>query len=196
MLSLCLVMQIDGFEIFSQQRQIKFKRIITSGEARSAFVFPAHTERKSGFGRGLVGSSDDLPQAATTVATSALVAFLALSPLPAHAADGYLSDPQHLVAEAWKQVDKRFVDRTFNGHEDWFKLRQDYVHRNYRSSEEAYSAVEELLGNLGDKYTRFLPPAKFDSVVNSATASVGGVGIEIIEDLDGTIRCGDIIPGD
>ena len=60
MLSLCLVMQIDGFEIFSQQRQIKFQRIITSGEARSAFVFPARTERKSGFGRGLVGSSHDL----------------------------------------------------------------------------------------------------------------------------------------
>ena len=135
----------------------------------------------------LFGAPRPLPE---RLRVGAAVASLAVSlaalgggcPLPAGATgDGYLTERQHLVAEAWRAVDKKFVDRTFNGHDDWFKLRQDAVRRSYGSDEEAYEAAGEVLSALGDPYTRFLPPAKFESVVNAATSSVGGVGVELLE---------------
>jgi C-terminal processing protease CtpA/Prc len=83
------------------------------------------------------------------------------------------------------------VDRTFNGHKDWFELRQELVHKRRYSTtnreqglEEAYAASAELVGKLGDPYTRFLRPSKFNTIVNAATSSVGGVGVEIVEDVD------------
>ena len=110
--------------------------------------------------------------------------FLPMGGPPAAFADGTLTPNQRIVAEAWKAVDKQFYDRSFNGHEDWFKLRDEYAkRRDYASKEDAYEGVAELLAKLDDPYTRFLPPAKFDSLVNSATATVGGVGVEL---LDGT----------
>ena len=35
-----------------------------------------------------------------------------------------LLERHRLVAEAWRTVDKLYVDRTFNGHDDWFRMRQ------------------------------------------------------------------------
>ena len=103
-------------------------------------------------------------EAASAMAVFLAAASLSLGAPSAWAGDGSLTEPQHLVAEAWKQVcarkllerewapcarelrtgthpplpccrqvDKRFVDRTFNGHDDWFKLRQDFVHRKWEA---------------------------------------------------------------
>ena len=94
-------------------------------------------------------------------------------------------------------MDKQFYDRTFNGRDDWFKLREDFVRRRkYDSKAEAFEAVGELLGKLDDPYTRFLPPDKFDSLVNSATATVAGVGVEILDlgSAAGGVVVGDVQP--
>lgn len=91
---------------------------------------------------------------------------------------GSLSSEQKAVAEAWRLIDNSYLDRTFNG-QDWFKVRQDMVKKKYKSMDEARSEISKMVGNLGDKYTRYLPPSKYQSIVDSATGTLAGVGIEI-----------------
>lgn len=88
-----------------------------------------------------------------------------------------LSEPQKLVAEAWRVVDQAYVDRTYNGH-DWFKERQKAVKRAYADTDEGYEAIRMLLSLLNDPYTRFLTPAQHDAVRATATGELaGGVGL-------------------
>jgi len=131
--------------------------------------------------------------------SSALFLSLAitLSALPittpqAVAADyGSLTAEQKAVAEAWRLVDYSFLDRTFNK-QDWFQLRQDAIKTKYKNMEQAQSAIETLIGKLGDKYTRYLPPAKYQSIVDSATGTLAGVGIEISTNKQGNIIASDV----
>ncbi|CAM9211771.1 unnamed protein product, partial [Heterosigma akashiwo] len=94
-----------------------------------------------------------------------------------------LTDEQKLIASTWRLVDKLYVDRTFNGL-DWFKVRQDAVKKKYKSVDEAYEAIDKILGQLGDPYTRFLVPSKYRTLVNSATGEVAGIGVELTIDPD------------
>ncbi|KAL3917046.1 MAG: hypothetical protein SGPRY_006562 [Prymnesium sp.] len=89
-----------------------------------------------------------------------------------------LSEDQRLVAEAWKLIDREYVDRAFSG-QDWFATRQRVVSKKYTSREQAYAEIREVLGSLGDKYTRFLTPAMFDAVYSVATGDVAGMGVEL-----------------
>jgi hypothetical protein len=50
-----------------------------------------------------------------------------------------LSNEQRVVAEAWSIVDSTFVDRTFNDN-DWMKIRQTLVKREYSSREAVRTA--------------------------------------------------------
>lgn len=113
----------------------------------------------------------------------------------ASAADyGSLSDDQKLVAEAWRIVDNNFIDRTFNN-QDWFQLRQDAVKKKYKSNQEALDAIDKIVASLGDKYTRYLPPAKYKSLVDSATGTLAGAGIELSLDKEsGKVYASDIEP--
>lgn len=124
---------------------------------------------------------DDVARTLAATAVSLGVALVAATttPLSARAADyGSLSSEQKSVAEAWRVVDGTFLDRTFNG-QDWFKLRQDAVKKKYKNVDEARAAVSELVGSLGDKYTRYLPPDKYRSIVDSATGTLAGIGVQI-----------------
>lgn len=116
-------------------------------------------------------------------------------PVPAAHAAGYgsLSDEQKLVAEAWRLVDNSFLDRTFGG-QDWFQLRQKYVkQQKYKDPAQAQAAVQEMVQSLGDKYTRYLSPSKYQSIVDSATGTLAGVGIEISQNKDtGRIYASDV----
>jgi len=113
--------------------------------------------------------------AAATIACTILTSSIHVS----NAAD-YTSftDEQKAVAEAWRIVDNNFFDRTFNN-QDWFKIRQDAVKKKYKSMDEANKEIENIVASLGDKYTRYLPPAKYKSMVDSATGTLAGVGVEI-----------------
>lgn len=89
-----------------------------------------------------------------------------------------LTDEQYIVAEAWHLVERRFVDRT-QIQKDWSKLRLKYLRRPYRSMEDAHRAIREMLGTLGDPYTRFLTPAQYSSLVAAARGEVVGIGVEL-----------------
>jgi carboxyl-terminal processing protease len=119
---------------------------------------------------------------AATVGSVALAMSLCCVPFisePAHAS-GYssLSPEQKFVAEAWREVDATYLDRTFNG-QDWFQMRQALVKTKYKSMDDAHDAVGAMMSKLGDKYTRYLTPAKYQSMVDAATGTLAGIGVEI-----------------
>jgi carboxyl-terminal processing protease len=89
-----------------------------------------------------------------------------------------LTDAQYVVAEAWHLVDRKYVDRV-HIQKDWSKLRLKYLRRPYRTMEDAHAAIREMLGTLGDPYTRFLTPAQYSSLVAAARGEVVGIGVEL-----------------
>lgn len=100
---------------------------------------------------------------------------------------GSFTEEQKFVAEAWRIVDNTYLDRTFNN-QDWFQIRENAVKKKYKNLGEAQSTVEGILGSLGDKYTRYLPPEKYMSLVNSATGTLAGVGVQISPTNDDSQR--------
>lgn len=119
---------------------------------------------------------------------------MCFNPEPVHAA-GYasLSDEQKVVAEAWRLVDNSYLDRTFN-HQDWFALRQKYVQQGkYHTMKEAQNAIATMVATLDDRYTRYLSPSQYESLVNTATGTLAGVGLEISQhDTDGSIYASNV----
>eukprot|EP00551_Chaetoceros_affinis_P007529 CAMPEP_0203684566 /NCGR_PEP_ID=MMETSP0090-20130426/48102_1 /ASSEMBLY_ACC=CAM_ASM_001088 /TAXON_ID=426623 /ORGANISM="Chaetoceros affinis, Strain CCMP159" /LENGTH=419 /DNA_ID=CAMNT_0050553743 /DNA_START=534 /DNA_END=1793 /DNA_ORIENTATION=+ len=121
---------------------------------------------------------------------------ISIHPPTATAADyGSFTEEQKAVAEAWRIVDNSFYDRTFNN-QDWFQIRQDaVVKKKYKNNQEAREAIDKIVSSLGDKYTRYLPPSKYRSIVDSATGTLAGVGVEISVDKDsGKIYVSDVEP--
>jgi len=87
-----------------------------------------------------------------------------------------LTTEQKVAANVWSVVDQGFVDRSFNN-QDWMKIRQSVVKKNYASRDEAYETISnDLLKPLGDQYTRFINPTKYEALRNSI---VGGKGQDV-----------------
>jgi hypothetical protein len=105
------------------------------------------------------------------------------TPIALAADYGSLTDEQKAVAEAWRIVDNNFIDRTFNN-QDWWKIRQDMVKKKYKNMGEAQAEIDKMVSTLGDKYTRYLPPSKYRSIVDAATGTLAGVGVEITSDKE------------
>jgi carboxyl-terminal processing protease len=126
-----------------------------------------------------------------SVSLALALAVATASPATALSYDSF-TEEQKVVAEAWRLVDNSFLDRTFNG-QDWFKLRQEYIKQTkYESREEAHEAIDRMVSTLGDKYTRYLSPAKYQSIFDTATGTLAGVGIEIATDSNGLVMASDI----
>ena len=105
-----------------------------------------------------------------------------------------LTDEQKVVAEAWRLVDNSYLDRTFNG-VDWFGLREQAVKKKYKNMAEAQSSIQGLIAQLGDKYTRYLPPGTYQSLVDAATGTLAGVGVEItIDKTTGQLTASEVQP--
>lgn len=131
----------------------------------------------------------------TAISVLFVSAALTLNAPPAAVASDYnsMTAEQRTVAEAWRLVDYSFIDRSFNG-QDWFKLREVNVSKKYKNMEEAQSAIAAMIGNLGDKYTRYLSPSKYQSLVDAATGTLAGVGVEISTNKEGRVIASDVEP--
>ena len=107
----------------------------------------------------------------------------ALAALAMHAAAATrasaITENQMLYLEAWRAVDKAYVDKTFNGN-NWFKLRERGLKTaDLDDTEATYGTIREMLGKLGDPFTQFLEPEKYASVTDrTMKADVSGVGVE------------------
>jgi len=88
---------------------------------------------------------------------------------------------KQLVDEVWQIVNQRYVDATFNG-QDWNAVRQSYLNRSYASHEEGYQAIQEMLEQLGDPFTRFMNPQDFKKLQMQTSGESIGVGVQLILD--------------
>ncbi|CAM9269424.1 unnamed protein product [Chrysoparadoxa australica] len=111
------------------------------------------------------------------VAAATLAAATVLSPPSSSLAA--LNDNQALVAEVWRTVDKDYYDRTFNG-VDWFALRQAKIAEAGKSKASSPAPIiKDMLKQLGDRYTRYLSPEKYATIVQSASGELAGIGVTI-----------------
>ncbi len=88
------------------------------------------------------------------------------------------SEDQKIFLQAWRIVNQAYLDDSFN-HQNWWRLRQDYLRRPLTDREAAYGAIEEMLGTLDDPFTRLLRPEQYRSLQVSTTGALSGVGLQI-----------------
>jgi len=100
---------------------------------------------------------------------------------PAAVLAAFEDNPKAIVDEAWQIVNAEYVDGTFNN-SNWEKVREEYLGKEYKSKEEAYTAVRQMLSKLKDPYTRFMDPKAYASMQVDTSGELTGVGIQI--DID------------
>jgi carboxyl-terminal processing protease len=95
--------------------------------------------------------------------------------------------PKTIVDQAWQIVYRSYVDPDFN-QLDWLQVRQDLLSREYSSPSQAYAALQEVLEDLNDPYTRFMDPKQYKALTNQTTGQLVGIGIHLKTDaLTGTL---------
>jgi len=110
----------------------------------------------------------------TAIGGAIAAVILSLSPANAKLENSHKA----LVDEAWQIVQQEYVDRTFNK-QDWQAVRQQYLSQPYTSKEQAYAAVNQMLKQLQDPYTRFLPPEGIKDLVDNVSGGFIGVGVTV-----------------
>ncbi|BAQ66078.1 carboxyl-terminal processing protease CtpB [Geminocystis sp. NIES-3709] len=112
-----------------------------------------------------------------TLATGSLLSFAISPTVQAEMTDS----PKMVVDEMWQIVNSEFVDRNFN-QINWQKKREELLNKNYNNKTQAYRAINQALKDLGDPYTRFLPPEQFEVLNSQTSGETSGVGVRIAID--------------
>ncbi|XP_052208142.1 carboxyl-terminal-processing peptidase 2, chloroplastic [Diospyros lotus] len=90
-----------------------------------------------------------------------------------------LSEENLLFLEAWRTIDRAYVDKNFNG-QSWFRYRENALRNEpMNTREETYMAIRKMLATLDDPFTRFLEPEKFKSLRSGTQGALTGVGLSI-----------------
>lgn len=117
---------------------------------------------------------------ATAISASTLLSFTAL---PAHA----VTQEQLLYLEAWRAVDRAYVDKSFND-QNWFKVREDALKKvPMASRKETYEAIRSMLSSLQDPFTRLLEPDQYSALQRATSGSATGIGVEVSFDENGAL---------
>lgn len=118
----------------------------------------------------LIGST-----AAALLVAGSLLTVPLVHPSPA----GALTEENVVFLEAWRVVDRAYVDKSFNG-QNWFRYRQDTLkNAPMKNRQETYEAIRKMLGTLGDPFTRFLEPEKLQALRAGTNGALTGVGLEV-----------------
>ena len=88
----------------------------------------------------------------------------------ANPAISYAANDQ-LFNEVWAVVHDNFVDKTYNGN-DWDEIKKEYGEKLSQGASEV-EITKKMLGLLGDKYTRLLDKAYFESIWKYDAIGVG-----------------------
>ena len=104
------------------------------------------------------------PVVQASIGAAASAAVLLGTPAPAPA----ITEQQLLFLEAWRAVDRAYVDKTFNG-QNWLKYQKSVLKSppltdSLSSSEETYDVIRTMLATLGDPFTRFVEPKALDAI--------------------------------
>lgn len=90
-----------------------------------------------------------------------------------------VTENQLIFLEAWRAVDRAYVDKTFNGN-SWFRIREQTLKKvDMPNRAAAYDAIRDLLKRLDDPFTRFLDPEQFLALSSGTKGAVTGVGLEV-----------------
>jgi carboxyl-terminal processing protease len=96
-----------------------------------------------------------------------------------------LSDTQQLVVDSWRLVNQGFWNPDHLDEVRWRRQRQKAMERSIESSDDAYRAIESMLAQLGDPYTRLLRPDDYTALKNSTSGNLSGVGLQLGPDEEG-----------
>ncbi|PNW44009.1 UNVERIFIED_CONTAM: peptidase S41 [Euhalothece sp. KZN 001] len=117
-------------------------------------------------------------------ATAAMLTTVAVTGAGLHLSQSqafFRESPKELVDEVWQIINQQYVDGTFN-QVDWQAVRQEYLDRSYEDKQEAYKAINQMLDQLDDPYTRFMDPEAFKNLQIDTSGELTGVGIQIALD--------------
>ncbi len=92
-----------------------------------------------------------------------------------------MTQEQKLLSEAWRIVNRAYIDDTFN-HQNWWWIREKALKKTLRDRTETYGAIQEMLAVLGDPFTRFLSPEQYRSLQTNTSGELTGVGLQIALD--------------
>jgi carboxyl-terminal processing protease len=120
-------------------------------------------------------------QKLTRISLTIALVLVAAAPSPAALKDS----PKALVDQAWQIIQHNYVDRSFNK-QDWIAVRSRFLQPSYPTTATAYSAIETMMGSLGDPYTRFLTPEALKELTQNVSGDFVGVGLTV--SLDSTSR--------
>ncbi|CAM6118215.1 unnamed protein product [Calypogeia fissa] len=168
-------------------------RVLQGSRSRLSWPLLAFT----GFGAG-GESSTELPQASKQslfsqwyrivkrrglafFISSAMIAMLVVSGPTNYALQPAwsLTEENLVFLEAWRMVDRAYVDKSFNG-QSWFRYREDALKREPMTTRsQTYDAIRKMLATLDDPFTRFLEPEKFKALKSGTNGALIGVGLEV-----------------
>ena len=133
-------------------------------------------------------------EAAKAGATALMASLLLVATPPAQAREHIVRAPlattpelqgtQRIMIEAWNLIRTSYVDPSFNG-VDWDKdLKVHLVNvASARTKDQGDRELRELVGDLGDVYTRWMPSDRYQEFLNdSINSEVQGVGLLIASD--------------
>ncbi len=89
-----------------------------------------------------------------------------------------LTEEQQLVSQAWRIVNRAYVDETFN-HQNWYAVRRQTLKQPLPDNKAAYGAIQKMLKSLDDPFTRFLDPQQYRSLQVNTSGELTGVGLQI-----------------
>ena len=94
-----------------------------------------------------------------------------------------LSDSKQIVLDAWVLVNEGYYNPDRFDEIQWKKIRQKTLQKQIDTSEQAFSAIEEMLKPLEDPYTRVLRPKDYSLLKSSNLGSeINGVGLQLGKD--------------
>jgi carboxyl-terminal processing protease len=92
-----------------------------------------------------------------------------------------LTEEQTLLSEAWRIVDRAYVDGTFN-HQNWWQVRQQALAKGLPDREATYAAIQAMLSRLDDPFTRLLKPDQYRGLQTTTSGELTGVGLQVALD--------------
>jgi len=123
-----------------------------------------------------------------TVITASMIIVFSINLLLIERVDA-LSDSRQLVLDAWTLVNEGFYDPEKFDEIQWKRIRQKTLQKQIETSEEAYSAIEDMLRPLDDPYTRVLRPKDYELLKSSNFGSeINGVGLQLGEDDNNRVK--------
>ena len=94
-----------------------------------------------------------------------------------------LSYSKQFVLDAWTLVNEGYYDPEILDEIQWKRIRQKTLQKQIETSDEAYSAIEDMLKPLEDPFTRILRPKDYQLLKTSNFGSeINGVGLQLGED--------------